>query len=193
MEDPINQEQLLLGAVNTLLLTINELPLENEDDYESYLEARIAKQVILDEKRAVLSEGWDFNTDEKWKFPIDDEGMIPVPTNVLDITAENQDIIMRNWRLYDKRNQTHIFEEPVSCKVIWDMDFNALSHPLRHYITIKSARVFAAKMIGDANSVQFTAIDEDNALIAARRSEGRTGKYNMFKSLYGVNNRVRIS
>jgi len=192
MEDPLNTEQLLLDSVNILLETINELPLEEAEDFAQVVEARQAKGVLLETKRSVLSEGWDFNKDTDWKFPLDVNGMIPVPTNVLDITANRADVIMRNWRLYSKSDQSHIFEEEVPATVVWDMDFNALTHPIRHYITIRAARIFASRVIGDKDAIALNELDEEDARLAARRSESRTGQYNMLTSgQYGTNNRVR--
>lgn len=191
MEDPLNTEHLLLDAVNILLESIDELPIEDEEDFQELIEARQAKSKLIEAKRAVLSEGWDFNTDENYIFSIDPEGMIPVPTNVLDVTANNSDVIMRNWRMYSKSNQTHVFEEEVTAKVIWDMDFNSLSHPLRHYITIRAARIFQARRIGDVKAVQLNEVDEEDARLAARRSETRTGGYNMLKSAYGQKYQIR--
>jgi len=192
MEDPLNTEQLLLDSVNILLETINELPLEEAEDFAQVVEARQAKGVLLETKRSVLSEGWDFNKDTDWKFPLDVNGMIPVPTNVLDITANRADVIMRNWRLYSKSDQSHIFEEEVPCDVVWYFDFETLTHPLRHYITIRAARIFAARTIGDKDAIAINEMDEEDARLAARRSESRTGQYNMLTSgQYGTNNRVR--
>ncbi len=192
MEDPLNTEQLLLDSVNILLETINELPLEEAEDFAQVVEARQAKGILLETKRSVLSEGWDFNKDTDWKFPLDVNGMIPVPTNVLDITANRSDVIMRNWRLYSKSDQSHIFEEEVPATVVWDMDFNALTHPIRHYITIRAARIFASRVIGDKNAIALNEMDEEDARLAARRSESRTGQFNMLTSgQYGTNYRVR--
>jgi hypothetical protein len=194
MESPVNTEHLLMDAVNILLQTIDELPIEDEEDYDNIIEARIARDNIIEAKRAVLSEGWDFNTDKNWTLPLDIRHMIPVPQNVLDITANRSDVIMRDWRLYSKKDQSHIFEEEVPCDITWDLDFNSLSHPLRHYITIRAARLFQTRMIGDEKQTKYNEVDEEDARLAARRSESRTGQYNMLTSgLYGVNNRVRTN
>lgn len=200
VEEPIYQEKLLIESVNILLQSIGQVPIEAEEDFDILEEARIAKSVIIEVKRAVLSEGWDFNTDDAWEFPpsaplysLGGGFEIPVPTNVLDVTAERGDVIVRDWKLYSKKEQSFIFEEVVKCKVIWDMDFDTLSHPMRHYITIRAARVFVARTLGDQAPVTFTAADEETAFVALRRSEGRTTRYNMFNSLYGVNNRVRVN
>jgi len=193
MPDVITQEQLLLDAVNILLETIDELPVDDEEEYEHFLEAKQAKSKIYEVTRAVLSEKWDFNSDKNYVFPLDVNGMIPVPTNVLNITGNRGDVIMRNWKLYSKKDQTHIFEEEVPCDVVWLFDFNTLSQPLRHYITIRAARIFSARTIGDKNAIAFNEMDEEDARIAARRSEGFTGQYNMLNSRYGVSSLARLT
>ena len=191
MSEMLNTEHLLLDAVNILLGTINEQPIEVEEDFDAIIEARIAREVLFEVKRAVLSEQWDFNTDKNYIFPIDANNMIPVPSNVLDITGNNGDVIMRNWRLYSKSAQSSIFEEEVSCDVTWDVMFDSITHPIRHYITIRAARVFAARTIGDSGAIQFNSVDEEDARLAARRSESRTGQFNMLTSgSYGTNNRI---
>ena len=193
MADTITQETLLLGAVNILLETINQLPIEEEADYEFVIKARQAKSKIKEVTRAVLSEGWDFNQDNDWIFPLDLNSKVPVPSNVLDITAKRSDVIMRDWMLYSKKDQSFVFEEEVSCDVVWLFDFDTLTHPIRHYITIRAARIFAARTIGDEKAIKFNEVDEEDARLAARRSETRTGQYNMLNSGYGIQSRARIS
>ena len=192
-QEIIDTEHLLLDAVNILLQTINQLPIEVEADFDVIMEARMARDTIFEVKRAVLSERWDFNRDNGYKLARDPQGMIPLSSNVLDVSGLGGNLIMRDWKLYDKKNQTFIFEDDQTVDIVWDMPFNSLSHALRHYITIRAARVFAARTIGEQAMMTYTAADEEDAFIAARRSEGRTGRYNMFNSGYAVNNRVRIN
>lgn len=194
MEEPLNLENLLLDSVNILLGTINELPLETEQDYDLLIEARQARSVLLEVKRSVLSEGWDLNTDKNRTFELTPEGEVHLGSNILDITGNNGDVISRNWRLYSRSANSHQFTEAPVCDVIWDMDFNALTHPMRHYITIRAARIFQARRIGDANIIRINEIDEEDARLAVRRSEGRTGKYNMLTSgSFGSENRIRTN
>ncbi len=193
MEDPLTTKNLMLDAVNILLEVINEPPIEDESYFEHIAEARQARDKIIEAKRQVLAEGWDFNADTDWVFPIDTNGMIPVPQNVLDITAKRSDVIVRNWRLYSKSDQSHIFEEAVPCDVVWDMDFNSLSYPLRYYITLVGANIFIQRITMNKEAVAYNTKDIEDAFISARRSESRTGQYNMLKSSYGVANQVRLS
>jgi hypothetical protein len=192
-QENINTEHLLLNAVNILLQTINQLPIEVEADYDIIMEARMARDTIIEVKQAVLSERWDFNRDDNYRLARDLQGMIPIASNVLDISGLGGDLIMRDWKLYSKKKQSFIFEDDQLVDIVWDMNFNTLSHALRHYITIRSARVFAARTIGEQAMVTYTIADEEDAFLAARRSESRTGRYNMFNSAYGLNNRVRIN
>ena len=193
MEDPLYTENYMLDSVNILLETINEPPITDPEDIEHIAEAQQAQRKILEAKRFILSKGWDFNSDTNWVFPLDIQGMIAVPTNVLDLTASRSDVIIRNQRLYSKKDQSHIFEEEVPADVVWDMDFNVISHPLRHYITMYAANLFVKRSIADKVSIAYTEDDIQEAEINARRSEGRTGQFNMLKSRYGLNNLARIN
>lgn len=180
-----DSSKLLLTAINILLQNINELPIESDTDLSNSTTGKLAEMTIIEVKKKVLAEGWNFNTDESYLFPIDVNGEIPIPYNVLDIVATNDTYTMRDWKLYDKVNATFKFEDSVPCNVIWDMDFNSLTHPLRDYITIRSARVFQARTIGDELGYKFSQADEENSYLLARTSESRTGKYNMLNGLYG--------
>jgi len=179
-----------LYSVNVMLQMINELPVNNDVELAEILEAQLASSVLIETKKEVLAEGWDFNTDLNYEFPQDSEGYISIPANVLDMTDIQGDLIMRDWRLYSKSNQTAIFEEPQSLNVIWDLDFNSLTHPLRNFITVRAARKFQARQIMDTNVYRYTQEDEGQAYIAARRSESFTGNYNVLTSAYGQDNSV---
>ncbi len=192
MSEEIRTENLLLDAVNILLESINELPIEDVEDFDVVLEARQARSKIYEVTRAVLSEEWDFNRDTDWVFPLDISGRIPVPQNVLDITAERHDVIMRDWLLYSKSDHSFVFKEEVKCDVVWLLDFDSLTHPMRHYITIRACRIFASRTIGDQKAIAFNSQDEEDAYISALRSDGRTGGYNILNSGYGINSNARI-
>lgn len=186
--DEYDSSKLLLTAINTLLQTINELPIESADDLAYSETGKLAEMTIIETKKEVLSQGWNFNTDKEYPFPPDTAGIIAVPPNVLDIVASNDAIIMREWKLYDRQNFTFEFDEPVKCTVVWDVDFNSITHPLRHYITIKAARVFQGRTIGDQTAYAYSQKDEEDAYLTARYSEARTGKFNMLTSQYGILN-----
>lgn len=187
--DETDSSKLLLTAINILLQTINELPIETDTDLANSTTGQLAEMTVIEVKKEVLSQGWHFNTDKSYPFPPDINGYINIPYNVLDIIAsDGKNYIMRDWKLYDKDNFTFEFDDAVPCDVVWDMDFNSLTHPIRHYITIKAARIFQGRTVGDQQVYVYTSKDEEDAYLSARFSEGRTGRYNMLEGEYGVTN-----
>ena len=189
IQSEYDSSKLLLTSINILLQTINELPIEHDVDLANSTTGQLAEMTIIEVKKTVLSQGWYFNTDKNYPFPPDTSGTIAIPYNVLDIVASSgKPYIMRDWRLYDKTNFTSEFTEAVKCDVVWDMDFNSLTHPIRHYITIRAARIFQARTIGDTASYSYTSKDEEEAYITARGSESSTGRYNMLTSSFGIQN-----
>ena len=176
---PAESHKIKVSAINVMLQHINELPIETLADLDSVYEARVAEGILEEVTADVLSEGWDFNTDKDWVFMPDNTGQINIPVNVLDITADNNNVLMRDWSLYDKTRKTFRFDKPQACTVIWNVEFNALTHPLRKYINIRAARIFQIRMIGDREGYGFSEKEEIEARNAAKVSDDRTGGFSM--------------
>lgn len=180
-------QKLFLDAVNVLLQTINEPPLENEEDINEVLEAQIAARVLVETKREILADNWDFNRDKSYTLSPDTSGVINIPFNILDLSSANADLIVRGWQLYSKSAQSVIFEEAQTVDIVWDIAFNDLTHPIRNYVTVSAARKFQARQIMDTNTYAFTEKDELKARMIARRSDSRTTKDNIDTSGFGTN------
>jgi len=186
-EFEVDSSKLFLDAVNILLQTINERPIEDEEDLETIEEARFATSVLIETKKEVLSDGWDFNTDEGYVLPVDVDGYIIVPFNILDLSSDDGDLVMRDWRLYSKSDKSPVFDEAKTVNIIWDIVFNSLTHPIRNYITIRASRKFQARQIMDGQIYAYTKDDEEDARMIARRSDSRTSNNNMYDEQYGQN------
>lgn len=184
-EFELDSQKYLLHAVNILLQTINEPPLENEEDADNVLEAQIAFDVIKESKEEVLSDNWHFNRDANYSLSPNTDGIIAIPFNVLDLSSTDNDLIIRDWKLYSKSEQSFVFEEAQTVEIIWNIPFNDLVHPLRHYVTVVAARKFQARQVGDGNAYSFSQTDEQKARMIARRSNDRMKKNNMYDSSYG--------
>lgn len=192
LDQQLDTTKFFLYAVNVLLQMINERPVNDDVELAEILESQLASAVLIETKKEVLAAGWDFNTEEGYSFPFDVNGFISVPSNVLDISSSDGDIVMRDWRLYSKSEQSAIFTENQSVDVLWDLDFNTLTHPIRNYIIIRAARKFQARQVMDTNLYTYSQQDEEDAYILARRSEGFTGRYNILAGTYGTTNMVII-
>ncbi len=186
LEAQYDSQKFYLQSINVMLQMINQLPIENEADLVDVLEAQIASSVLIETKKEVLSDEWDFNRDEAYSMMPDTAGFINVPANILDIYDTTGQNIMRDWRLYNKVSQSALYTEAVDMSIVWDMDFNSLTHPIRNYITVRAARKFQARQVMDTDVYGYTQHDEENAYQIARRSEARTGRHNMLTSGFGT-------
>ena len=182
-----DSSKLLLRAVNVLLETIGEPPLEGEDNYDDLIESRQALDAIQEAKREIRSDMWDFNTDTDYILAPDLTGKIIIPFNVLEVMSDDGDLINRGWRLYSKSNQSDRFEEPQTVTIVWDLPYNDLSHSIRHYITITAARRFQGRQVSDKLVYGFTQQDELNARLIARKNNTRSYRPNSSNSRYNQN------
>ena len=183
--EEFNSQKFMLNSVNILLQTIGELPIEDEADIDAILEARLARNVLIEAKQSVLSDGWDINTDTEYQLHPDENDNIIVPANILDIRIDDTAIVVRDWQLYNKETASRKFTTSQSATIIWNLDFNTLPYPFRNYITIVASRMFQGRLIGDKTVYSFTQEDEQLALLTLKRSEGFTGQYNMLNGDFG--------
>lgn len=174
----------MLDAINIMLQTIGEQPLESDTELSASFEGTTALSVLDEVKLDVLSEGLECNTDTEWPFCPDTNGYIPIPLNAIrvDPTSPMYNYIVKSHLLYDKKGKSYKFTLPVLCDVVWDLNFDDLPHTVQYYITIKAARRFQARVIGDTTQYSFSEKDEMEALLQLRREEADQGDYNVFNN-----------
>ena len=174
-----------LDAINIMLQTIGERPLETIEQVSDSYEATIADSVLEEVKLEVLAQGWRFNTDYNWKMSPDTSGYIAVASNnilVIDPTDRRQDYILKDSKLYDRGNQTYKFTSPVACDITWNVEFDDIPYPVQYYITIRAARKYQARFIGDPTQHNYTLQDEMDAKRTLMMYESDTGDYSIFDS-----------
>lgn len=169
----------LLQAVNKMLNSINEDNVETDLELAEHLQGQLALETLERNKRNVLSEGWDFNTDDNWEFSPDQSGSIGIPQNVLDVASYDRRYMMRDWRMYDKLDKTYNIGKIVPCRVIWELDFDDLTHPIARYITAMATREFQMTIIGDTTVDTKIAEEENKAKIVLAESEDLTAQHNI--------------
>ncbi len=140
-----------LEAVNTMLTSIGEQPVQT-DDFAGLSDAAIAAQILDNVSRAVQSRGWIFNTDLDDELVADsslgNKGVINIPNNVLrvDVTSRVRDgatdIVERGRQLYDRQTNNNLFDAGTKVKVnlVKHLVFEDLPEPARRYIAIRSAQ-----------------------------------------------------
>lgn len=178
----------LKKAINTMLTSIGEQPIQNVDDLAGLSDASIAKDILDNVSRAVQSRGWIFNTDLDVTMRPDDDGYIKIPDSILRIDTTTRlrdadnDIIERGRMLYDRQKNVNTFEAGSKVKVntIRELEFHDLPEPAKRYITIRSARIFHDRVVGANELHKFYQEDEMQAWSVLLEYEGDTADYNIF-------------
>ena len=175
-----------LEAVNTMLTTIGEFPIENLDDLAGHSDAGIAKTILENSSRTVQSKGWVFNTDLKKELTVTDS-TVRLGSNVLrvDTTSKvrttTKDIVERGGYLYDRENNTFNFtDSTIEVDLVLYLPFDDLPEVARRYIAIKSARIFHDRIVGSGELHRFFQDDEIQAWSDLVEYEGEVGDYTIF-------------
>lgn len=183
-----------LNAINTMLGTIGQAPVSSLDT-PGLVDAVIAKSILSEITREVLTEGWHFNTDYEYELAPDVDGFIIPGTNVLRIDTTRDyhtyDVVLRGSKLWDKYAKTFVFTQALKFNITWLLDFEDLPETVRRYITVRSSRMFQDRVMGSDTIHAYSQDDENRARASLERSENLTGNPSIFDSedVYGILNR----
>ena len=175
-----------LEAVNTMLTSIGEQPIQNMNDLAGLSDASIAEQILDNVSRAIQSRGWIFNTDLDVQMPVNEKGEITLSPDILRVDTTSRvrqgdtDIVERGRKLYDRQKQDFKFTAPVKVNQIKLLIFSDLPEPARRYISIRASRIFHDRVVGSGELHRFYQEDEMNAWQALLEYEGDVADYNIF-------------
>ena len=179
-----------LDAVNTMLSTIGESPINSLENISGVVDAVIARSVLNEVLVQVQEESWHFNTDTNYTLTPDVNGFIYItPTMIqIDTVGEDEllDISMRGNRLYNKADHTYVFTKSIKVNITYILPFDELPQAARHYVTVRAARVFQTRVVGAVTLHAFTETDELRARASLRKFEGNTADYNILSGNYSV-------
>lgn len=169
-------------AINICLQVIGEQTLIEGEAVDGLFEAEQADFLIEQTKKELLAEGWSFNTDSSWEYTPDSNGYITITEDVLriDPSSTSSNIIRKDGKLYDKTNQTFVFESSIECDVVWEIDFDDIPYIAQKYIANKAARILYQRLVGDTSMINILVRDEEEALLKLRLHEDDIYDYNIF-------------
>ena len=177
-----------LEAVNTILSAIGEAPV-NSLSGTLPIDATQAKNLLTEISREVQAAGWHYNSFYDYTLSRDTDNKIPLADNImrvdLDINKYNvttYDVIKRGGFLFNKKENTYIFDQALDAKVILFLPFTELPENARRYITIRAARVFQDRLLGATTLHGFQARDEANALAILKQEEMDTADHSIFNN-----------
>ena len=186
-----------LQAVNIMLSTIGEAPV-NTIEGTTNVDVSVAKSILDETSLALQSEGWNFNTQPKYTVTMDDDSKVPLPSNTLQADAgvdyRYRNLIIRNGYLFDVDNNTDTFTGDLpQLDLVLAQQFEQIPEYARRYITMKAARRFASRFIGDDKLTALIQQDEQEALIAFKQADSRSEDNNILTSdanTYSIINRL---
>lgn len=178
-----------LDAINTMLSVIGEAPVNTVED-NGIVDAVLALQILRSTSREVQARGWHFNTEKNYPLTPDTDGFLVLPNTVLRAdtidSSSDIDVVVRGNRLYNRRDHTFQFEKAVYVDMVILLEFDELPEPARHFITIRSARIFQERVVGSESLSAFTKQDEARAFVLLNEMEADTADYNILTDNYSV-------
>jgi len=185
-----------LNAVNTMLGYIAEAPVNTIADTTAIPpSAAIAKGVLDEVSREVQQTGWHFNTARDYTLTANASDNFVLPDNVLQVDAEDNtyDVVQRGDTLFDRKNYTDVFSnETLKVNITFLLDFEELPEQARRYITLKSARMFANRLVGSREIESLIFRDEIQAKAAMEEAEGNNSDRTIFDN-YDTATRIGIN
>jgi ribosomal protein L27 len=171
-----------LEAVNVMLGAIGESPVSSLDT-TLILDAVVARSILREISRETQAHGWHFNTEDNYPLPVNSDGEIILADNILDVDLDTyryaQDVVQRGRRLYDRENHTYKFDRTLYASVTVFLPFEEMPEPHRRFVTIKSARIFVDRLVGDNAHHVYTKQDEDDAKAMLMTLESDSADHNL--------------
>ena len=178
-----------LDAINTMLSIIGEAPVNTVED-NGVVDAVMARQILNETMREVQARGWHWNTDKGViltpTFPTPGDIYVPANTLQVDAIEPRPDIVQRGNRLWDRRENTFKFRTPVTVDIVRLLPFDDIPQVARHYITVRSGRIFQDRVVGYQTLSGFSKEDEVRALVALRNAEAENADYNVLHDNWSV-------
>ena len=156
-----------LECINIMLAAIGEAPVSSLTGTVP-VDVRIAQSTLTEVNKQVQAEGWSFNTEIDVTLTRNASNNIVLGTDVLRVDAQTHDHpsinpIQRGLKLYDRKNNTFIFDVDLKCTVVYFRSFDELPEQARSYMTIKAARIFVDRLVSDQSLRTYTQEDEIRA------------------------------
>jgi hypothetical protein len=174
-----------LGAVNSMLSTIGEAPVNNLNS--GLTDAETAETILNEVSRSVQAQGWNFNSEPNLTVAADTDGNVVLPQEVIRADLSNNkyrsttnEYIQRGNKIYDKRQHTFNIGKALTLDVVVLLEYEQMPEVARRYVSVQAARVFQERVVGSDRLSSYTRADEQAALFALQEHEGDNGDYNIF-------------
>lgn len=169
-----------LDAINEIIGAMGEAPVDTLEDNEN-VDIMNALRMLEAGLKEVQVNGWTFNTINDFVLIPDEETKRILWDNTILYIQFNEKRIVRKRGdyLYDVTNNTDQFEAPLTAKVIQYVPFEEMPQVFRQYITVRVARRFVARYLGDPTIMQELQQEEAQAYMQMMEAEITLEKSNI--------------
>lgn len=143
-----------LDAVNKILAVAGDSPVQTLDD--SYVQMKLARQILQRTLRRVLTAGWWFNEEESVSLIPDVNQLITLPVNAISarVVDDAGKIVQRGRSMYNRSERTYQFSEPITADLTLALEWDQLPNEVREYITDDACFQYNEDFFKDANQKQ---------------------------------------
>lgn len=174
-------------AINEVLLALNELPIDVSDTIEDIPTALLVSKEIEIARRKVLSYGWEFNTLNLSFYPNDDNNIV-ISSDYLQINStDNENLIVRDWKLFDKDANSFKFYSPVGLTVTDNVVFDDLPFAVANLVVQTASLKAYIDIVGNTEDVKIRKDELKEARIEAIRYDTQISNTNMLTDDYSIN------
>ena len=177
-----------LDAVNDILAAIGEDPVNSLND--GLPDADLAKRALDRILVRTQTRGWWFNREPEARLYPNVDGHIEMPTDVLDFHPirgdANRLFSVRGGTLYDRKERTDEFGEPVDLYLVRLLDWEDLPQVFTSYVITKAARHFQDNRLGSQTHHQYQKGDEQEAYAMLMEKEVDNEPANMTRDSHST-------
>ena len=173
-----------LEAVNKVLRMMCEAPVNSLEGQFGL--ARQANDTLKEVSKTIQAEGWSFNTDYERTLARDSSKEINLSSDISRVKIDpyeypDLEVVQRGSKLYDRRNNTSLFDEDLTADVTYILGWTDLPEHARQYIMVKAGRQLQDQILGSADLAQINLTMEAEAKALFMEEENIAGDHNMIR------------
>ena len=177
-----------LSAVNSILGAIGQSPVTNLNlSGNTNPEISFIYNILTEVNKDVQNEGWHFNTEYHVKVTPDPTTKhVTLPVNTLrytlhdGLTNKNQDLVVRDGKLYDLVDHTNEFDNDLYLDIVSLYNFEDLPNVFQRYITYRAGVRAAAQLVSNVNLAKLLGQEEAKSRAACMEYECDMGNPSFF-------------
>lgn len=173
-----------LEAVNEILSSIGEAPITSLSG-SLPSDVTVIRQILDRTNREVQSQGWWFNREYSVTLSLNGSSQAEIADSIisLDSDPDGTDLVERKngstRMLYNRATNSYTLTAAPKVNLIRLLDFEAIPEAARRYITLKAARRFQNRFMGDREGAQDIYQDELEAKAELLQTDAENGDHNM--------------